>query len=382
MSLEPLFEPFQVNKLTLRNRFVMPPMQRGFVDNGAPTQDVVDLYRRSARGGVGLVIGESTAPPHPSGFWMPECCRLDHDTVDAWRRVIDATHDGGAHFFFQIWHPGAVRIVPEDWPEAAQPSLSPSGLIKKGRPNGREMTGTELEEIGDSYKRAAEIALACGADGLEFHGAHGYLLDQFLWAETNLRTDGYGGSLAARARFPCEVVRAVREVVGPEMPLSFRLSQFKEADFDARICETPDQLGELLGLLKDAGVDIFHMSARRFYQPAWPESPLTLAGWAKQLSGLPVIAVGSVGLSTDLFDNLFDKREPELEVQATLDRLAAMFDRGEFDLVSVGRALIADPEWVEKVREDRLDEIKPFSRALLGERNVEIVENMGEEMRQ
>jgi len=381
MNLEPLFEPFQVNKLILRNRFVMPPMQRGFVDNGAPTQDVVDLYGRCARGGVGLIIGESTAPPHPSGFWFHECCRLDHNTVDAWRRVVGAVHDGGARFFFQLWHPGAVRVVPDDWPEAAQPSLSPSGLIKKGRSNGRAMTGVELLEIIDSYARATEIAIACGADGLELHGAHGYLLDQFLWAETNHRTDGYGGSLAARARFPCEVVRAVRRVVGPDMPLSFRLSQFKEADFDAHICETPDQLGELLGLLKSAGIDIFHMSARRFYQPAWPESPLSLAGWAKQLTGMPTIAVGSVGLSTDLFDNLFDKNDPELEIKATLDRLTAMFGRDEFDLVSLGRALIADPEWVEKIRDGRLDEIKPFRRALLGERNMEIVESMGEEIR-
>ena len=381
MNLDPLFEPFAINDLTLKNRFVMPPMQRHFVDKGAPTREVVDLYSRSAKGGVGLIIGESTAPPHPSGFWFHECCRLDLDTIDAWRRVIDATHEAGAHFFFQIWHPGAIRVVPDGSPEAAQPSLSPSGLIKKGRKNGRAMTETEIVEVIDSYACAAEMAMVCGADGLEFHGAHGYLLDEFLWSETNQRTDGYSGSLAARARFPCKTVHAVRKVVGPDLPLSFRLSQFKEADFDARICETPDEFGELLGLLKQAGVDIFHVSTRRFYEQAWADSPLSLAGWAKQLTGMPVITVGSVGLSTDLFDNLFEKKDPELEVERSLERLTAMFGRGEFDLVSVGRALIADPEWVEKIRDGRLDEIKPFSRALLGEASDEINKVMVEGVR-
>ena len=186
--------------LTLRNRFVMPAMQRGFMDDGAPTQQMVDYLRRCAAGGVGLVICESTSPDHPSAYWQPVMGRMDAGTLHAWQKVIDAVHAEGAAIFIQLWHPGAMRKVAPDHPLAQLPAWSPSGLIQDGRGNGSAMTHADLAELQASYVRAARDAARLGADGVELHAAHGYLMDQFLWAETNQRTDELWRADAGPAR--------------------------------------------------------------------------------------------------------------------------------------------------------------------------------------
>jgi 2,4-dienoyl-CoA reductase-like NADH-dependent reductase (Old Yellow Enzyme family) len=226
----------------------------------------------------------------------------------------------------------------------------------------------ELARIRDDFARAAAAAQAAGFDGVELHGAHGYLLDQFLWEGTNRREDQYGGSLEARLRFPAEVASAVRAAVGPDYPVIFRFSQWKSGDYGARIAQTPEELGTILGTLAEAGVSAFHPSTRRHWEPAFPEaagadgkggdSALGLAGWTKKLSGLPVITVGSVGL-----DNEFEVtwQEGGRSQVRGLEALLGQFGRGEFDLVAVGRVLLSDPLWVEKVREGRTEEIRPFS---------------------
>jgi 2,4-dienoyl-CoA reductase-like NADH-dependent reductase (Old Yellow Enzyme family) len=228
------------------------------------------------------------------------------------------------------------------------------------------MTAQEMEEIKLAYVQAAVIAKGLGADGVEVHGAHGYLLDQFLWAETNRRTDGYGGyAIADRVRFPAEVVAAIRQAVGPYFPISFRFSQWKEIDFEAKIVNSPEELSVMLAALRDAGVDLFNASARRFQRPEWPDSDLGLAGWTKALTGAPVIAVGSVGLTTDLASELWQGAETEPETAVSLGLLLERFAREEFDLVAVGRAHLADPSWVTKVRDGRYEEIVAYHPKLL-----------------
>jgi 2,4-dienoyl-CoA reductase-like NADH-dependent reductase (Old Yellow Enzyme family) len=228
------------------------------------------------------------------------------------------------------------------------------------------MTRAEMEEIKQAYVQAALITKGLGADGVEVHGAHGYLLDQFLWRETNRRTDGYGGdALEDRLRFPAEVVAAIRFAVGPQFPISYRFSQWKEIDFEANVVSSPAELELLLRVLREAGADLFNVSARRFHEPEWSGSDLGLCGWAKSFTDAPVIAVGGVGLSSDLASELWQGAQTEPDTIRSLARLVERFDRGEFDLVAVGRAHLADEQWVTKVREGRYDEIKPYYPKLL-----------------
>lgn len=194
----------------------------------------------------------------------------------------------------QLWHQGGER----DDSDGLVP-VSPSGIDSAGAAKGRALRTEELAGVAASFAEAARNARAAGFDAVELHGAHGYLLDEFLWEKTNQRTDGYGGSVAARTRFPAEVVAAVRAAVGSEFPIIFRFSQWKAKAYDAQLAASPAELETLLGPLVDAGVDVLHPSTRRHYVPALDGSPLSLAGWTKKVSGLPVISVGSVGLATE-----------------------------------------------------------------------------------
>jgi len=200
-------------------------------------------------------------------------------------------------------------------------------------------------------------------DGVEIHGAHGYLIDQFFWEGSNQRTDEYGGSLAKRSRFAIELVETVRAAVGPDYPIIFRFSQWKQQDYAARLVTTAEQLGEFLTPLSAAGVDIFHCSTRRFWEPEFEGSELNLAGWTRQLTGKPTITVGSVGLDGEFLQFMVktDKVAQPANIEGLLERL----NRQEFDLVAVGRALICDPDWALKIRDGRMQDILPFSREAL-----------------
>jgi len=362
-----LFEPFRIKSLELENRFVLPGMQRGWSIAGAPTDQLTDYYVRRVRGGTGLIITESVAVDHPTATLSPVFSRLNDATFDAWRRCVQTVREANGHLLFQLWHEGAIRK--EEQPgegRAIIPTVSPSGLMARDRPRGRAATLEELAEIQEAFVRSALLAKEAGADGVELHGAHGYFLDQFLWAKTNLRDDRYGGAtLAERVRYPAEIARQVRAACGDDFVISFRFSQWKEIDLKARIAETPEDLHAFVTILRKAGVDILHASTRRFWEPAWPQSDKTLTAWVKELSGLPVIAVGSVGISTDVMETV-QGIEPENQVETSLALLEEGIARGDFDLVAVGRGQIADPDWVRKVRERRFDDIVGFTREALG----------------
>jgi 2,4-dienoyl-CoA reductase-like NADH-dependent reductase (Old Yellow Enzyme family) len=247
----------------------------------------------------------------------------------------------------------------DDGPE--QVPVSPSGVDLAGVAIGRALSTEELPELAQAYALAAANARAAGFDAVEIHGAHGYLLDQFLWEHTNHRTDGYGGSLAARTRFPAEVVAAVRAAIGPDLPIIFRFSQWKMNRYDAQVVGSASELEQLLAPLVEAGVDVLHPSTRRHYVPGFPdEDPqLSLAGWTKKMTGLPVIAVGSVGLETE-----FNPGEAGGPIPpSSIDRLLDQYEAGEFDIVAVGRALLADPAWVNRVRDGKLDQFGGFDAA-------------------
>lgn len=358
LPVDALFEPFEVKSLHLRNRFAMAPMTRMFSPDGIPTQEVAEYYRRRAAGGVGLIITEGTYIPDPAAG--PDTAVPRHygeQSLAGWKTVVDAVHGAGGQIIPQLWHLGIGRgTEPKFNPEVE--SVSPSGLDLDGRAAGRALTTADLDTLRDAWVTAAVNAKATGFDGIELHGAHGYLLDQFLWERTNLRSDGYGGSLEARVRFPAEVVAAIRAAVGPDLAIVYRYSQWKSNDYHARIAATPDELARVLTPLVAAGVDVLHPSTRRHWEPAFPEltgtdGEMGLAGWTKKITGLPTITVGSVGLDKVFTTTFSGKGDSNV---AGIDRLLAQHAAGEFDLVAVGRALLADPEWVRKLREGRSDE--------------------------
>jgi 2,4-dienoyl-CoA reductase-like NADH-dependent reductase (Old Yellow Enzyme family) len=363
MDLAPLFTRFRVRNLELSNRFILPAMQRELSPNGIPSREMAEYYRRRVEGGLSLIIGEATAVDHPSSTHYWKYARLFGPALDGWKRVLDAVKGAGGNLFVQLWHEGAVRKEGQG-PHPEAPTLSPSGLIQKGEPIGQPMSKQDLIDVRNAFANAAQVAREMGFDGIEIHGAHGYLLDQFLWHETNQREDEYGGSLERRLRYPCEIVRAVRSAAGPDMPISFRMSQWKERNFEGKIAQSPRELAVVTSALRDAGVDIFHASTRRFWIPEFEGSDLGFAGWVKSTTDAAVITVGSVGLDNDIMSSLHGQDAASTGVKG-LNELARRFSNNEFDLVAVGRAALGDPDWVNKVRDGHFDRLEAFDKGKL-----------------
>ncbi|HEY2735457.1 MAG TPA: NADH:flavin oxidoreductase [Polyangiales bacterium] len=355
-QLAALFTPFQQGSLSLANRFVMAPMTRTHSPKGVPSDEVVEYYRRRATHGVGLIITEGTTVEHRVATYHPDVPQFHGEAALAgWKRVVNAVHEAGGKIIPQLWHVGTARR-PGTPPFPEDESVGPSGLVAPGKKKARAMSEADIADVIDAFGRGARDAKALGFDGVELHGAHGYLFDQFFWSGTNERDDAWGGSLIARTRFAAEAVRAVRRAVGPDFSIVLRYSQWKLQDYGAKLAQTPHELEQFLSPLTAAGVDVFHCSTRRFWLPEFEGEDLNLAGWTKRLTGKPTITVGSVGLEQD-FIAAFGGISSE---KRGLDELIARFERGEFDLIAIGRVLLQDPAWVEKVRDGRHDEIRPF----------------------
>lgn len=359
-SLEQLLQPFQLGATTLRNRVVMAPMTRSFSPGGVPTPEVATYYRRRAEGEVGLIITEGTVVDHPASNGYPDVPQIFGDKALAgWRAVVDAVHAAGGAIAPQIWHVGGVRQRGMQ-PDPDVPGYGPSAVPHPGKGDEAEapveMDLVEIEQVVDAYGRAAAAAEACGFDAVEIHGAHGYLVDQFLWEVTNRRRDAYGGTLERRLRFAVEVVETVRRSVSPTFPVIFRFSQWKMGAYRAKLVRSPGELERLLTPLVDAGVDVFHASTRKYWKPEFKGSNLNLAGWTEKITGKPAITVGSVGLDSDFLGAFMGKTATQTGIDDLLERLS----RREFSLVAVGRALLADPHWARKLREGRTDEIVTF----------------------
>ncbi|KUL46012.1 1,2-oxophytodienoate reductase [Streptomyces sp. NRRL F-4489] len=355
-----LSRPVALNGLTVPNRIVMAPMTRMFSPGGVPGDDVLSYYARRAGAGVGLIVTEGTYVGHESAGQSDRVPRFHgEEQLAGWAKVADAVHAAGGTIVPQLWHIGMVREQ-GDPPFPDAPAIGPSGLRVDGTEGrGKAMTRRDLDDVIAAFATAAADAERIGFDGVELHGAHGYLIDQFLWSGTNRRTDAYGGDPVARTKFAAELVAAVRAAVSPGFPVIFRYSQWKQEVYDARLAETPNELEAILTPLAEAGVDAFHASTRRYWLPEFDGSDLNLAGWTKKLTGKTAITVGSVGLDGDFVNAFRGEGSPVRSIDNLLDRL----ERDEFELVAVGRALLQDPEWAAKVLGNRFDELKPYDAA-------------------
>ncbi|MGA8767306.1 MAG: hypothetical protein WB559_09825, partial [Candidatus Acidiferrales bacterium] len=309
---------------------------------------------------------------HPQAANMPQIPHIyGEEALAGWRRVVEGVHAAGGRIFSQLWHVGAVQSQGD--PKLPVAPVSPSGFLKPGVNIGEPMTQADIDAVIEGFAQGAENAKRVGFDGVEIHGAHGYIIDEFFWDGTNHRTDKYGGDIVARTRFAVEIIQECRRRVGPNFPMQLRFSQWKGQEYTARLVETPQELGRFLEPLAAAGIDAFHCSTRRFWEPEFDGSDLNLAGWTKKLTGKPTITVGSVSLDVDFMVSLGRMPAPKAESSgangagrdAHFDRLLEMLARGDFDLVAVGRAMLADSSWAAKIRSSRFAELNSFTPEVL-----------------
>jgi 2,4-dienoyl-CoA reductase-like NADH-dependent reductase (Old Yellow Enzyme family) len=360
----PLFRPFRIRGLSLKNRIVMAPMTRARSPGAFPNDDNVAYYARRAAGDVGLILSEGTLTRRKGAGNDANIPLFSGERpLAGWQRVIDAVHAAGGKMGPQLWHQGMRREPGTGhFPDAA--SDGPSGLDLHGGKVAEEPTEAEVLDMAQAYADAAADAKRLGFDCIELHGAHGYLIDEFFWERTNRRTDRFGGSIERRAEFAAETIRRCRLAVG-ELPILIRISQWKATDYAAKVAATPHELQRWVGVLADAGVDAIHCSQRRILEPEFPSVDgahgLNLAGWVKKLSGLPTISVGSVGLTSEFLGAF----RGEGSSVGKLDETIARLERGEFDLVAVGRALLQDPEWALKVKAGRHTELRDYDAKAL-----------------
>ena len=324
MILDPLFSTYNLKNMDLKNRFVMAPMTRKRSPDGIPNEIVGEYYRRRAAGGIGLIITEGTLVEHTLAAPDNDIPRIAPDTVDAWRQVLNETNGTHTPTFVQLWHQGPK----------AQPGIGAVSVVEDGKEIVPEANEKDREDIFNAFVKGAALAQDIGFDGVEFHGAHGYLLDSFL--------------RAGQVDFVSDIVQETRQRVGPDYPLCMRFSQWRVAGFEDRQFQSPSDMEAVLLPLKDAGIDIFHASTRRFWLPEFEGSDMNLAGWAKKITGCSTITVGNVGLAK----NEFFGTGPE-----SINELMRRFENGEFDMVAIGRPLLSDAEWPNKVHAGLRDEL-------------------------
>ena len=333
-----LFEPITIGETTLDNRIGVAPMTRiSATFEGLATDQMVSYYTSFAHGGFGLILTEGiyTDDRYSPGYiYQPGM--VNDEQTEAWKKVVDSVHQADAKIFAQIMHTGAlVHGNP-----FGQGSIGPSAIQPKGEkseiyegkglyPTPREATKEEINETVAGFVNTAKRAKLAGFDGIEIHGANGYLLDEFLTDYTNQRTDKYGGSAENRVRLSVEVSEAIREAVGKEFTIGIRISQAKVNDYAHKWAGKEQDAEIIFGQLGKAGLDYIHVSEYEAWKPAFDSSGPSLAALAKRFGKVPVIANGHL-------------EDPE--------KAKEMIESGEADLITLGKGALANHDWVHKVK--------------------------------
>ncbi|RCW75699.1 NADH:flavin oxidoreductase [Pseudorhodoferax soli] len=331
-----LSEPLALGRLQLANRLAVAPMTRVSASaQGLPTPHMADYYRGFAEGGFGLVITEGlyTDEDFSQGYLF-QPGMANEAQQQAWRGIIAGVQAQGARMLAQLMHAGALsqgnpHRVGTVGPSAVQPvgRQMPFYRGSGAYPLPAAMAPQEIDHAVQGFALSARRARQAGFDGVEIHGANGYLLDQFLSEGSNLREDGHGGALAGRLRLICEVAWAVRAAVGPDFVVGLRISQAKVNDFACKWRGGEAEARALFELLGRLPLDYLHTTEHMAWQPAFGIGP-SLAALAKRYAGLPVLANGGL-------------HDPA--------RAAGMLARGEADFVALGRGALTHPDWPRRV---------------------------------
>jgi len=322
--------------MTLKNRIAMAPIGNSYAaDQGYVSQRVIDFHEARAKGGTALIIVGSVAPSLQSRGRVSQINIGDDSYIPGFRDFAEQIHKYGAKLALQLQHPG--REVRAGQSVGVVPSVIPGA----SRETPHELTIDEIEEIIEGFAGGARRAREAGIDGVELHAAHAYLISLFLSSTTNRRQDRYGGTLENRTRFLVEIFQAIRKEAGPDYPVWPRVHA---QEFGMENGITLDEARQIVQIAVDAGAQAIHVSAygigSHIMTAPIPDSPgslVPLAEEIKKTTGVPVIAVGRIS--------------PEIAEQT--------LEEGKADLIAIGRHLLADPEWSNKVAEGRLDEINP-----------------------
>ncbi|MBE9470236.1 MAG: FAD-dependent oxidoreductase [Chloroflexi bacterium] len=335
-----LFQPFRLGQLELRNRIVMPPMATRFSsEDGFVTEQLKDYYAARARGGVGLVIVEASCVDAPAGKgWQSQLMIDDDRFVRGLAELVHVVKEQGAKIAIQLHHAGSEA---RSSITGVQP-VAPSPIPRPDREMPRELTTEEVSELVLRFATAAQRADSAGFDGVEIHGAHGYLVAQFLSSFFNKRSDVYGGGIERRARFLSEIIQRTKELVGREYPVWCRMNG---REFGARAGLSTEEAQEVARMVQNAGADAINVSVMAYgvsprTAPPMAQPPGNLVRFAeaiKSVVAIPVIAVGRMDAAT----------------------AETVIEEGRADLIAIGRALIADPELPNKAASGKLDDIRP-----------------------
>jgi 2,4-dienoyl-CoA reductase-like NADH-dependent reductase (Old Yellow Enzyme family)/thioredoxin reductase len=335
-----LWDGISIGNLSIPNRTVMPAMGTGYATPDGQVTDRLKAYlKKRAEGGVGLIITEVCAI-HPSGKgFLSELGVYDDSFLPGLEELAGAVKKAGSRVALQLHHAGRETSHFVTGQQPVAPSPLPSRAMGQVP---RELSGQEIAELVAAYGDAARRAKAAGFDAVEVHGAHGYLVNQFLSPYSNHRQDQYGGGAEGRFRFALEVVREIKSRAGKDFPLIFRFSstEMVEKGYDL------EYILPLLPLLEEAGVDAFHVSCGIIDSPGNPTCPgmhhspginVERAARVKREVGVPVIVVGKI-------------HDPRLAEEIVTD--------GKADMVAFGRQHLADPMFLSKAREGRHEDIR------------------------
>ena len=342
MSTHPVLVPVRIRGVRLPNRAVVAPMSRVSTrGDGVPTAQMTRYYSRFATGRFSLIITEGTYTDHKySQAYRNQPAIVTAQQVDGWAAVTESVHAAGSRLVLQLMHAGA--LVQDNHHRTT--TIAPSTVAPKGAkmpayggdgPFALPSAAThgDISEAIEGFAASAAQAQVAGFDAVEVHGANGYLIDQFLTSYTNLREDQYGGDPERRTRFATEVLRAIREAVGPDFPVGIRLSQTKVNDLDYRWPGGAAEAETIFRAVTDAGADYLHLASegRDWLHTATLDTGATVTALAKDVTGLPVIANGGMHV-------------------LTLAR--SVLAGNHADLVALGRGALANPDWPLRLAHD------------------------------
>lgn len=342
MKYEKIFAKGKIGKLTLKNRIVMPAMGTSLATStGEASDEIIKYYEERAKGGCGLIITEITRIDNETGVGTPnQLCAIEGKHVPRLEKLARAVHRHDTKIFLQLHHPGRQshsRLI--DGRQIAAPSPITCKTIGEMP---REMTTEEVEGLVKKFIIGAKIAETAGIDGVELHGAHGYLIGQFLSPLTNKRTDKYGGSFTNRMRFIAEIILGIRHICGPNFPISVRIDgdEFVEGGI------THDEAIKMARYLESIGIDAINVSSGTYESAVTIIEPISYQeGWKKHLAQgikdnvkIPVIACDAI-------------KTPQFAEE--------LLEEKNCDFVALGRAQLADSQWGKKAMEGREKEIRP-----------------------
>lgn len=342
MSTDILFSPFQLKTYTLKNRIGVAPMTRmSSLTDSVPRQDVLEFLVRRAENNAAIVYTEAIVTDYESAQGYPGQARLTTQRqIDAWRPVVRGIQQHGSIAVMQMFHCGRMA-----WPEVnpAGRSIAPSPLTPqqdnpltgKPYPVPDEMSPFDIEHAINGFVETARGAVAAGFDAIEIHGAHGYLISQFLSSYANQRTDDYGGSVENRYRFAHEVIRAVRDVVPDERLLFFRISNWGVADMEVSLFESKEEYQQLIRLLSREPIDALSVSTYDFSQKAFGTQQ-NMAQLTREATDLPIMICGRI-----------------------YDRSTADKALEDADFILSAKSLLLNPNWVADLQDGK--PMEPYS---------------------